>query len=388
MAWNKTLISLVWLAACAQDPEVPATIGSSAGVDSLASDAAIDASAAGDGNANDSGAVDGSPSDTAAGDSGGSDAAGSDNASDAASAKYPLCSQLLTCVGVACASGNDPACAAPCLAGASATAAAAIKPFLDCSAQFCAKGLCAGSSDPGCLGNCAWQKCLAPALACGADGKSGTADCASAFGCLEGCKNQGGNCAFGCYAALSPAAQDQFDNLGACSTAAGSADPFGACPSQALTCLSAGKTGNSDCFALLGCTAGCEQGSDAAKAACIGACWSQASKDAQGQWIAVLQCGNSASAACATPLLSCVQPSGTKNCLDTLGCWGACDKAGSGDACGLQCLRDASAAEGKKVIALTQCVAEQCASCKGDKACEDQCTQQKCKAALTSCLAP
>jgi hypothetical protein len=399
MDLRKALISLVVLAACGADPEVPATIGTAAGADGAGADASFDASATGDTASSDTTPGDSAASDASAQDAGPSDAAANDanandvnpsdaNATDAAPAKYPLCSQLLTCVGVACSSANTIDCAAPCLAGASAAASAAIKPFLDCTDQACAKGLCAGSSDPKCLGNCGWDKCLTPALACGADGKSGTADCSSAFGCLEGCKNQGGNCAFNCYAALSPTAQVQLNNLSACSAAAGNQDAFSVCPNQALTCLTGGKTGSDDCWKLLGCTSACDQGSDAVKAQCVGTCWSKASKDAQGQWISVLQCGDSSTPACATPLLTCVQPSGAKTCLDTLGCWETCSKAAAGDSCGLQCLRDASPAEGKKVVDLMQCIAQQCGSCKGDQTCEDKCTQEKCKPALTGCLAP
>lgn len=394
MDLRKALISLVVLAACGGDPEVPATVGTATGADGAGADASFDASGNGDTASSettpgDSAANDTSAQDSVPGDANASDASASDaNVADAAPAKYPLCSQLLTCFGVACSSASGLECAAPCLAGASAAASAAIKPFLDCADQACAKGLCAGSGDPKCLGNCAWEKCLTPALACGADGKSGSADCSSAFGCLEGCKNQGGNCAFNCYAALSPAAQGQLDNLGACSAAAGNQDAFSACPTQALTCLTGGKTGSDDCWKLLGCTSSCDQGSDAVKAQCIGNCWSKASKDAQSQWISVLQCGDSSTPACATPLLTCVQPSGSKTCLDTLGCWEACSKAAAGDSCGLQCLRDASPAEGKKVVELMQCIAQQCSSCKGEKSCEDKCTQEKCKPAVTGCLAP
>ena len=397
-------MALALLASCAEEPVAPATLGTSASADALAADASLDGSAAsdatsgdtattdatvGDGTTADGTTTDGTASDATAADSSPSDIAALDgNAADAAPAKYPLCSQLLTCVGVACSSASTIDCAQPCLSGASAISGAAIQPFLKCTDQYCAKGLCAGVSDPKCLMNCSWQKCLGAAMACGGDGKTGTATCASAFGCMEGCKDKGGTCIFDCYAALSGAAQAQFDALGACSAAAGGKDPFEVCPNQALTCIADGKTGTDDCWKLASCTNSCEKLGEGAKAICIGECWAKASKVAQAQWIAIIQCGEQSSAACSAPLVTCIAPSGTKTCLDTLGCWETCNKASSGDMCGMQCLHDASPTEGKKVVELMQCMAAKCGSCKGAKDCEDKCLQEQCKAALNGCLAP
>ncbi len=380
------------LLGCAEPDVAPATVGTSASADALGADASLDGNPATDAGGADAAAPDGATSDATPSDTAPVDGAAADSgdagAVDSAASKYPLCSKLLTCVGVACSSAAGIDCAQPCLSGASPAAAAAIQPFLQCADQYCAKGLCAGVSDANCLLNCAWQKCISAAMACGGDGKKGEASCASAFGCMEGCKDKGGTCIFDCYSAMSSAAQAQFDALGGCSAAAGGKDPFAACPNQALTCLAGGKTGSDDCWKLASCSSACEKLSDGAKSLCIGDCWSKATKEAQAQWIAVIQCGDQASSACYSPLVQCIAPSGTKTCLDTLGCWETCDKGGSGDACGLQCLHDASPSEGAKVVALMQCMADKCGSCKGAKSCEDKCLQEQCKAPLTACLAP
>ena len=388
IGWLAT--ALVAIAACAQEDVVPVSVGTGASADALAGDVALDGSGLGDGES-----IDGSAGDAATPDQAATDAAGGDVGTavdvgepDAAAAKYPKCSQLLTCVGVACNSSSGIDCAQPCMSGASATSAAAIQPFLQCADQYCAKGLCAGLNDPKCLLSCAWQKCMASAMACGGDGKTGQATCTSAFGCMEGCKDKGGTCIFDCYAALSAAAQAQFDALGACAAAAGGKDAFSACPNQALTCVAGGKTGTDDCWKLSSCSTDCDKLSEGAKAMCIGDCWGKATKAAQAQWIAVVQCGDQSGGACLTPLVTCIAPSGTKTCLDTLGCWEACDKAQKGDACGFQCLRDATPNEGKKVIALMQCMADKCAACKGAKDCENKCLNDQCKPILNACLAP
>lgn len=390
MSWRGWVIAtVVVVAGCGQDEVAPMSVGTGASADAVGGDVAIDGSTGADILTADSATGDSAAADAAAADLSGADVtSGTDATTADAAAKYPKCSQLLTCVGVACSSAAGIDCAQPCLSGASASSAAALQPFLNCTDQYCAKGLCAGLNDPKCLLSCAWQKCLGAAMACGGDGKTGEASCTSAFGCMEGCKDKGGTCIFDCYAALSAPAQAQFDALGACSAAAGGKDAFSACPNQALTCLASGKTGTQDCWKLASCASGCDKLADSAKSLCISGCWSSATKEAQAQWIALLQCGDQAGSACYLPLVTCVAPSGSKTCLDTLGCWEACDKGTGGDGCGMQCLHDASPSEGKKVIALMQCMADKCGFCKGAKDCEDKCLQEQCKSALNGCLAP
>lgn len=392
---------------CSEDPTTPTVVGTATGADAAGSDASLgdgaaagndggasDAATGGDsaGAAGDAAVVDTAAPDTTAGSADGvvaSDGAAAD--ADAQSAKYPVCSQLLTCVAVAC--GGEPPgskCGEPCMAGGSDAAKAAIAPYLGCVNQYCTLGLCAGNPTAQCMSDCSWSKCMAKALKCGADGASGAGVCISAFGCLDGCKDKGLACLFGCYAALDKSAQAQFDALTDCATAAGGTDPFAQCPGQAMTCMSAGKSGSGDCMNLILCADGCNAAkNDGEKMACLGGCWGNATAAAQQAWLEVAKCNDKPSSNCPQALTTCIPPGGAKTCLDTLGCWDACDKAVPKDAkCPFACLQAASPAEGPKVAALIYCMNAKCATCKGDKSCQDACVKDKCATEWKACLAP
>ncbi|MBI5611308.1 MAG: hypothetical protein HY902_20710, partial [Deltaproteobacteria bacterium] len=81
----------------------------------------------------------------------------------------------------------------------------------------------------------------------------------------------------------------------------------------------------------------------------------------------------------------CIPSSGTKTCLDTLGCWSKC---GSSKTCPFDCVAAASPAEGKKVADLIFCQNANCKYCAGDSGCEDTCRKTKCAGPWTACLAP
>ncbi len=306
--------------------------------------------------------------------------------SDGAIAKYQLCSSLLTCVWVACGGSTDPKCADICLGVASAAASAAVQPYLSCVNAYCVNGLCAGNPDKNCINQCAGQKCIFPAIACGADGKTGSADCVSAFGCMDTCKEKGPDCNYGCYGNLSKAAQTQFDTLFNCAAAAGGQDAFAACPGQALTCIAAGKTGSGGCAPLFSCMDGCEKLPENSKAGCMAGCWSSASPTSQQQWVAISKCLANPTQSCAATLATCAGPKGTKTCLDAVTCWGQCDKEGQKSECHFGCLAAASAVEANKAAELFMCIGTQCKTCKGDKNCESDCTKTKCGTVFASCL--
>ena len=305
---------------------------------------------------------------------------------DGATAKYQLCSALLTCVWVSCGGNWDATCANVCLGSAGAAATAAIAPYLTCVNAYCTNGLCAGNPSKTCVAECAGQKCNFPAIACGADGKTGSAECALAFGCLDSCKEKGAECSFACYANLSKPAQTQLDALFSCAIAAGGQDPFGACPSQALTCFASGKSGSGGCAPLFGCIDGCNKLNDSQKVGCMSACWAAATPTAQQQWVAISKCINAPNAACAGTLTACAAPTGNKTCLDTVTCWGNCDKGGQKADCHLGCLTAASVAESNKAADLFICMGTLCKPCNGNKACEDECVKTKCATQFTNCL--
>ncbi|MBM4342018.1 MAG: hypothetical protein FJ100_01375 [Deltaproteobacteria bacterium] len=305
---------------------------------------------------------------------------------DGAVAKYQLCSQLLTCVWVACGNSADPNCAAPCLSVASPLAAAGVAPYLNCAKNNCIAGACAKDPSPKCIGDCVGAKCMMAAIACGADGKYGPEPCPSAFGCLEGCKDKGPECSYGCYAKLSKPAQAQMDALFTCAAAAGDKDAFEACPSQALTCIAGGKTGSGNCTSLFVCMDSCNSLPEAAKVGCLGGCWGTATPAAQSLWIAISKCMQAPAAPCGQTFATCAEPKGTKTCLDALGCWDGCDKAQKKADCHLGCLSAASPVEATKAGNLLVCMGAKCDSCKGDKTCESECTKTKCKTEFESCL--
>jgi hypothetical protein len=324
--------------------------------------------------------------DTSAADQAGADGGA---AGDGAALKYPLCSSVLTCLGVACSGPADAACAKPCLDGTSAANQQTLAPYLACIQQACVAGLCAGSPDPACMSQCAGAKCFAKALACGADGKSGDKGCTALLGCFTQCKDQGGSCWFDCYGAGSPPAQQQFDQLMACASAAGGSDPFASCPAQLLNCFADGKKGDASCAALWTCTSACEQLADSERQGCYGACWGQGTATAQQGWLAMVGCFTAPTPGCGAAVASCAAASGQATCLDTATCLGACDKQVPKDpACTVQCLQKASPAEAAKTAELMACIGSQCKQCNGQNPCQDSCMQSQCKAPLTACLAP
>lgn len=305
---------------------------------------------------------------------------------DGAVAKYQMCSQLLTCVWVACGSSADPNCAAPCLSVASPLAAAGVAPYLNCAKNNCINSACAKDPSPKCIGDCIGSKCMMAAIACGADGKYGPEPCPSAFGCLEACKDKGTECSYGCYAKLSKAAQAQMDALFTCAAAAGDKDAFAACPAQALTCIASGKTGSGGCTSLFVCMDSCNALPEAAKVGCLGTCWGNAAPTAQTQWIEISKCMQAPAVPCGQTFATCAEPKGTKTCLDALGCWDTCDKAQKKADCHLGCLAAASPVEATKAGNLLVCMGAKCGTCKGEKTCEDQCAKSTCKPEFEACL--
>ena len=305
---------------------------------------------------------------------------------DGAVAKYQLCSQLLTCVWVACGGTPDPKCAEPCLGVASASATAGVTPYLDCVKNYCINGKCAGTPTAQCMNDCVGQKCMFTVIGCGADGKTGTEPCFTAFDCLEACKEKGAECSYACYSKLTKAAQNQLDALFNCANASGGSDPFAACPSQAYTCIAGGKSGSGGCSTLWVCMDSCNGLPEGDKVGCLGNCWGAASASAQKQWIDISKCLASPVAPCGQTLATCAEPKGTKTCLDALGCWDACEKAQKKADCHLGCLSAASPVEATKVGNLLVCMGSQCKACNGDKTCEGDCVKAKCKTEFEGCL--
>jgi len=306
-----------------------------------------------------------------------------------AAAKYGVCSNLFLCSQVACGQSMPKGCAQVCIDAASAEAQAQYLPFGLCVEQYCREGLCKNSSDVACMGNCAWQKCYGKLLPCGADGKTGSATCDAMIGCYEKCKKDGAMCMFNCYATLSTAAQSDYQAMNDCFVAAGGDDPGKSCPDQLFKCIAGGKSGAKSCFDTLLCTGTCDKLADSEKFGCIAACYTQATAADQKAFLSVSKCmGGTWNANCADDLLTCTNPSGTKNCLEAIMCIDPCKATGKNEgACIFSCMNQASKPEAKKYLELFMCMAGQCKSCNGDAKCEDTCSKAKCQTQLTACLA-
>jgi hypothetical protein len=322
----------------------------------------------------------------------GSDATGTDAISaDTGPSKYPDCLSLINCVAQSCqpaAWANG--CDAVCLTGSSPKVATEYASVSACIQTTCRDGLCKGSTDAKCIGDCIGQKCMNKIAVCGADGKSGTAQCGTYFTCSQACgpSKDPLSCIATCYAALSPVAHTQYEALDACVSAAGGTDAFAACPEQVLVCLSAGASGTKSCIDALGCAGTCGTGTEAQKAACMTACWAQTTPAGQTAFAGAMKCQGSSKAGCVDSMLACTDPQGTATCTATITCSQGCQQPDpqAKSTCIYGCMHSASKAEAKKLLELQICMGG--CNCKGDKTCENTCLTGQCAAALANCQAP
>ena len=361
--------------------------------------AAGDVSGQADGQIGDGATADlGSAADTAASDGQVADITGSDVAgidvqtpdvqisdgltSDGSVAKYSACSKLLLCTQLSCFPDFAAGCEKTCTGSATPAAVVQITPVFTCIEQLCHKGLCAGASDPKCLGECAYKRCGYKMMECASDGAKGGAGCDTVFGCIGGCKDDI-NCQGACYGAMNTNGQAEFDALMSCASADGGSDIYKACPGQALQCAAGGKTGTAGCMDTLSCFEACPK-NDTSN--CGGACFGKATAEAQKQVIITSKCfdGN-ADPSCAGALATCIDPKGSKTCVDTFACLDKCGKGN--DPCNLLCFQAASKPELQKFLALLQCSDAACKpKCAGDKGCEGVCSKQACPTQWNACL--
>lgn len=337
-------------------------------------------------------AADAAPGDVQVTDMTGSDAQGSDAqapdavadglTSDGSVAKYAACSTLFYCSQLACFPDFAAGCEQTCTGAATPAAAAQIAPVFACVDQLCRSGLCEGASDPKCVSDCAYKRCGYKMVECTSDGAKGNAGCDSVFTCIAGCKDDI-KCQGACFGAMNANGQAEFEALMSCASAAGGTDPFKACPGQALKCAAGGKTGAAGCMDTLGCFESCPK-NDTGN--CGGICFGKATAEAQKQVIVAAKCfDNNTDPSCAGALASCIDPKGSKNCVDTIGCLEKCGK--SNDACNMVCFQAASKAELQKFLALFQCSDAACkAKCAGNQSCEGVCSKQACPAQWNACL--
>lgn len=386
--WTVVLCAAMALSACGSDDNVGGATGYTQ-LGDVSLDGALGDGATGDDTATASDALSDTSSDSSSGTDG--TASGTDALADSGPAKYPACISLIGCVAQSCPATNwSTGCDAACLPGASPAVASAYASVSSCIENTCRDGLCKGSSDPKCIGECIGKKCMNKIAVCGADGKTGQAQCGSYFTCTAACGSDKDplGCVSGCYAALSTSAQSQYAALDACVSAAGGADAFASCPEQALTCLAAGASGSKTCLEALSCSGACDTGTDAQKAACMTACWSQTSAKGQTAFAAALKCNASSKTGCVDAMLTCTEPNGIGTCTASLTCMQGCQQSDpqAKSTCFYGCLHSASPAEAKKNLELQVCMGG--CNCKGDQKCTDTCLTTTCKAQLTACQAP
>lgn len=374
--------SMALVAACGTTPAAP-VVGTSTGVDGQSgADGAIgDSTASGDAAGGDAPVL----ADGTATDADAEDALTPGNdvpPIDVPAAKYTTCSMLLTCSQFACAPDVAAGCETVCTNAATPAATAQFQPVIDCIDQFCRKGICAGGGTANCMSDCAQKKCAHKTLACSADGQSGAATCDTAFPCFAKCADNFA-CTTACYAALSPAAQTDFAALMTCAAAAGGEDPFKSCPMQALKCTTAAKTGSASCFQTLACTGKCSKGDDA----CGAKCYADASATAQAQFVAAITCLQAQPGQCAAAMVACIEPNGTKNCVELIVCSDQCKKSGGGDSCTFACVKQGDKAEVAKLLAFVTCSDTQCKpKCAGDPLCTQTCEKSTCNLQQQACL--
>lgn len=339
-------------------------------------------------------------------DAGGStvaDSGGSPDVPDNPNAKYKVCSELFTCAQIACDISPTPGCESICTKVSSNAANAAFKPFADCMWKGCYATKCAGAADKkACTQEC-YGKCGGLIYQCAADGQSGSQHCGQGFECLQACGKKGGDqefaCSIGCYKAMSPAAQKEFDDAFNCVALSQSTNPWTGCTGKLLKCASGGAVGTKSCVDLSGCMEDCDDGFE--NFACTGKCYGTGTAKAQADYNVVFECMMKSSEA-GTPPLSCIEdflpcadPSGELTCLKVWPCVEECKKKqGAKDgACTFQCLHQASYKEAKSFLQLVACMEGVCKpQCKSEvdpvkrKACEDDCNKKQCATQLSACL--
>ncbi len=172
-------------------------------------------------------------------------------------------------------------------------------------------------------------------------------DCLSLINCVaQSCTpaNWATGCDATCLTGTSPTVSTEYASVSTCiqttcrdGLCKGSSDPkcIGDCIGQkclnkVAVCGADGKTGAAKCGSYFTCTQACTSNKD--PLVCISGCYAALSATAQGQYAALDACtsaagGTDAFAACPEQVLTCLASgaSGSKSCIDALGCAGACD---------------------------------------------------------------
>jgi len=287
-----------------------------------------------------------------------------DTVSDVPAAKYPTCVSVGDCVAAACDPTPTADCEKPCLAGGSQASLEKAVPLLTCIQSKCQTGLCKGSKDPKCVSDCVGQMCTPELVACIDDGTSGTAVCGDALACFDKCDPAKGffACMGKCYSTLSTAGKAALAIYTNCAGKAsgGGQPPEQACIGELMSCLTGGKTGNKDCYEIFTCQEKCPKNEDMA---CMAGCLSDTTAAGQKAFMDAMPCFGDQSKmndpVCAKKFMACINPTGTKTCLQTLSCQGACPKAPPGQdgspSCGFACMHNATPAAAEALLKISPC---------------------------------
>jgi hypothetical protein len=349
--------------------------------DAAASDASGGDASGGD-TSGDAVSGDGEGGDGVAGDGGGD--GGGDAGSDTEAGKtHQTCSALGDCVIAACAPKKfEKGCSDACIADSAEAVVVKGLPLLACVQNTCLPK-CATSSEPSCLDDCMSEQCIGDLVACVSDGveSKGDKSCVDTMGCFEGCGIAAGKpfaCMSTCIGATAAASAGLLKGVIDCVVKAtkDGADPEQACMKPMIQCATNGATGTAKCHEAFVCLDACkadEKGDD-----CEMACFGSLSAEAQDKFFAAAPClgeGGSkdgedgepkeADPTCGPKVLACVDPSGDKTCVETMGCIEGCQaKAGEGQdggGCAFACIHDTKKAEAGLIMSVMT-------TCGGDEA--------------------
>ena len=285
-------------------------------------------------------------------------------AADTPTAKYGTCAAVGDCVALACNPTPTAGCEKACLGGGSQGALEKAIPMLTCIQDKCQNGKCKGSSDPKCVSDCVGQMCTPELVGCIDDGTTGTGVCGDALGCFDTCNSAGGYfaCMGKCYSALSTTGKAALAIYTSCAGKAAGAgqDPQQACISELMSCMTGGKTGTKDCYEIFACQEKCPADN---QTACMAGCLSDTTAAGQKAFIDAMPCFGDQSKmsdpVCAAKFMTCINPTGTKTCAQTLSCQGACPQPPPGQSgspsCGFACMHDATPAAADAYLKISPC---------------------------------
>jgi len=308
--------------------------------------------------------------------------------------KYGTCDALFACSQAECAGKSDKNCDAACINAASATAQTQFTEYHGCVSSICYDIHCK-DGDATCIAGCAAKHCTPMLLGCLGAGKTGTNGCSVLFKAQDACAKAQNSfkCLATSFATLTGAQQKAYIAMHKCLAASTAADPWAQCLSQVMACASDGQTGPKTCREVIDCEESC--GNQAHLYLCLGTCFKNATKPAQGAYMAVKQCvkaaedGKTTDGSCFKSVATCSEATGKTTCKQAWTCTNTCKGKGTKSelACVHGCLHNALPAEADAFAAWWGCKEAVCKpKCAKSKTCLESCYAATCGALGKACL--